>query len=55
MKFEATQGKSYLTSDLEKMKFSGITSRIFTYSSILIHRMTAGVLWVHAGNSVARS
>jgi hypothetical protein len=44
MKFEATQGKSYLTSDLEKMEFSGTASRTFTSSSFHIHQVTAGVL-----------
>jgi hypothetical protein len=44
MKFEATQGKAYLTSDLEKMEFSGIASRICTSSSFHIYRVTAGVL-----------
>jgi hypothetical protein len=33
MKFEATQGKAYLTLDLEEMEFSGIASRIFTSST----------------------
>jgi hypothetical protein len=44
MNVEATQGKAYLTSDREKVKFSEIASRIFTTSSFYIHRMTAGVL-----------
>jgi hypothetical protein len=44
MKFEATQGKAYLTSVLEKIDFSGIALRIFTSSSFHIHRVTAGVL-----------
>jgi hypothetical protein len=44
MKFEATQGKAYLTSGLEKIEFSGVASRTFTSFSFHIHRMTAGVL-----------
>jgi hypothetical protein len=44
VKFEATQGKAYLASDLKKTEFSGIASRIFTSSSFHIHRMIADVL-----------
>jgi hypothetical protein len=44
MKFEATQGKAYLTSDLEKMEFSGIVSRTFKSSSFHAHQITAGIL-----------